>query len=110
MAIPERLGVDAVAEFDPETQVYIINRAEADLSPSYSVIKAVSQATATAPDEMQPLYEVIDSDALDQLFAREDPHGTALSDGFARFRYEGTEVTVYADGRTTVSRLDSDES
>lgn len=110
MAIPERLGVDAIAEFDPETQAYIIDRTETDLSPSYSVIKAVSQATATAPDEMRPLYEVIDSDALDRLFARDEPHGTALSDGFVRFGYEGAEVTVHADGRTTVSRLDYDGS
>lgn len=110
MAIRERIGFDTTAEFDPETQAYIIDRTETDLSPSYSVIEAVSQATATTHDEMQPLYEVIDSDALDQLFTRDDTHGTALAEGFVRFRYEGTEVTVYADGRTTVSRLDYDES
>lgn len=109
MAIPERSGFDVIAEFDPETQAYVIDRTEADLSPSYSVIEAVSQATTTTHDEMQPLYEVIDSDALDQLFTREDTHGTALSEGFVRFRYEGIEVTVYADGRTAVSRLDRDE-
>jgi hypothetical protein len=110
MATPERAGFDAIVEFDPEMQSYIIDRTETGISPSHSVIEGVSEVTAAAPDEMQPLYEVVDSDALDRLFTRKDAHGTALSDGFVRFRYEGTEVTVYADGRTAVSRLDCDGS
>jgi hypothetical protein len=110
MATPERPEFDAIVAFDPEMQSYIIDRTETDISPSFSVIKAVSEVTAAAPDEMRPLYEVVDSDALDRLFTRNDTYGTALSDGFVRFRYVGTEVTVYADGRTVVSRLDRDES
>jgi hypothetical protein len=110
MATPERPGFDAIVEFDPEMQSYIIDRTETDISPSFSVIKAVSEVTAAAPDEMEPLYDVVDSDALDRLFTRNDTHGTALSDGFVRFRYEGTEVTVHADGRTAVSRLAGDET
>ncbi|WP_200778435.1 HalOD1 output domain-containing protein [Halobaculum gomorrense] len=47
---------------------------------------------------MQPLYEAIDPDALDQLF--ESPH--QLQKGCIMFRYEECNVTVDAGEGITV--------
>lgn len=48
------------------------NRVIADdadgLSPSERVVETVAEATATDPLELEPLYDVIDPDALDRLF------------------------------------------
>ncbi|MFB6080702.1 MAG: HalOD1 output domain-containing protein [Haloferacaceae archaeon] len=65
----------------------------AGVVPSRTVIEAVANAENVDPRELDPpLYEVIDPEALDALFAAED--GTAPR---VVFRYCGYEVTVDRD-------------
>ena len=64
--------------------------------PSLRVIDAVASATRTDPLTMDPLYEAIDPDALDDLFT-----GAAVG-GHVHFEYAGHEVTVHADGSVVV--------
>jgi hypothetical protein len=94
--------VDAGTGPDPVTR-----SREVDESPSESVIRAVSEATGTDPLQLPRLGEVVDPDALDALFLSDsqwidDSRGTET--GTVNFRFSGCEVTVYADGRTVVSR------
>jgi hypothetical protein len=99
---------DEVAESDPHVQTHIVERPEMDdVRPSYRVVEAVAELTGTPPEKLTPLYDVIDSDALDGLFDH-DTHGTPIEDGYLQFRYEGCDVTVYADGRTVVSLVDDE--
>ena len=72
---------------------------EDDTPLSICVVEAVVEALETDPKELQPLYEAIDPDALDQLF--ESPH--QLQRGCIMFRYEGCNVTVDAGEFITVS-------
>lgn len=77
--------------------------------PSRSVVEAVAEATGRDATSLQPLYDVVDPDALDELL---DPAGYRSNDlqwGRVTFRYEGCHVAVHADGRTVVLPPETDE-
>lgn len=74
---------------EPETQGTVAERA------STRVIEAVAEATDGDPLDMEPLYDVVDPEALDCLFA------TAVT-GHVSFQYDGHDVTVHSDGRVLV--------
>lgn len=64
---------------------------------SETVIEAVADAVGTDPLNLTPpLYEAIDPDALDQLFAGTPPVGKVV------FNYNGCEVSVFPDGYVSV--------
>lgn len=73
--------------------------------PSRAVIEAVAAAegvdpTDIEPPQYEPLYTVIDPEALDELFW---PHGsTQRGTGVVHFTYEGYDVTVSSDGSVSV--------
>jgi len=63
---------------------------------SVAVIESIAAVAGTDPLEMEPpLYEAVDTDALDKLFERGDPERV-------EFEYDGHEVTVTGDGTVTV--------
>lgn len=73
-------------------------------SLSENVIEAVAETTGEDAMDMRPLYEVVDPDALDTLFDA-TPDGTQRADdGHVSFRFNGCDVTVYADGQVEVSK------
>ncbi|GAB7008177.1 hypothetical protein JCM31271_01200 [Halorubrum trueperi] len=95
---PRREGEDLSA--DPASNAYTSKFGdEIDKSPSLCVVEAVAEATETDPKELQPLYEAIDPDALNQFF--ESPH--QFRSGHILFRFAGCNVTVDADGWIAVS-------
>lgn len=63
--------------------------------PSVRVIEAVAAATGTDPLAMEPLYGVIDPDALDALFSRG-------IEGHVQFEFCDSEVELHSDGRLLV--------
>lgn len=67
--------------------------------PSRAVLDAVATAEDVDPVDLPPLYDVVDPEKLDALFAplAADP-ATARSRGEVRFRYAGHEVVVSASG------------
>ncbi|WP_135806995.1 HalOD1 output domain-containing protein [Halorussus marinus] len=77
---------------------------ESDDSVSQCVVEAVAEAEGVAPTELSPpLYEVVDPDALDRLFApRPAPSG-----GRVVFSYNDYEVIVDAAGDVSVSAADA---
>lgn len=84
---------------DDETYVYV---RKADEPTAESVVRAVSELTGTDPDAMDPLYDVVDPDALNALC---DPDaGAEGASPRVSFRFSGCTVVVYGDGRTIVSR------
>lgn len=66
-------------------------------SISLRVIDALADATNTDASELEPLYDVVDPEALDQLF-RSDSGG----DVRVEFEYHGMLVDVRGDGTVTV--------
>lgn len=69
-------------------------------SPSVAVVSAVSDALGADPSPPPVLYDVVDPDALDELFSPGRPHRS--TDLFVSFRYRDCLVTVCATGEITV--------
>ncbi|WP_049929050.1 HalOD1 output domain-containing protein [Halopiger goleimassiliensis] len=66
-------------------------------SPSLRVVDAIATTTDTDPLELEPLYNVVDPEALDRLF-RADADVTAS----VRFEYDGHTVEVRSDDTVVV--------
>lgn len=66
-----------------------------DVLPSVRVVEAVAAATDADPVAMDPLYDVIDPDALDQIVASE-------IEGHVSFEFCGQNVAVHGDGTVVV--------
>lgn len=64
-------------------------------SITVDVVIAVSDALGTAPDDLEPLESVIDTEALESLVAG----GAAVT---VEFEYERCGVTVTSDGTVRV--------
>ena len=72
-------------------------------TPAESVIELVATVTGTSPEHMSPLFDAVDPDALNTIFDHETHQSGASSQTQVSFRFNGCDVTVYADGRTVVS-------
>ena len=66
-----------------------------------TVLTAVAEQEDTTPTALDPLYDVIDPDALNRLFAPTNA-GQARARGRVVFSYCGYEVTVFSDGSVCV--------
>lgn len=72
----------------------------ANRPPSERVIETVAETSASDPLELPPLFEYVDSDALD-AFVR------GLDQGEVTFQYAGRTVTVDSDGTINIDQLQS---
>lgn len=79
-----------------------------DWTTSERVVSAVAEATGADPVTLEPLYTVVDPDALDALLktSRPGPNGSLPRVSFA---YCGCDVVVSADGSVQVSRREQPE-
>ena len=66
-----------------------------------TVLTAVAEQEDTSPTALEPLYDVIDPDALNRLFAPTNG-GEARTLGRVVFSYCGYEVTVSSDSSVCV--------
>lgn len=71
-------------------------------SPSAAVALAVGAVTDTPPTELDPLFEAVDPDALDQLYET-TRGGSGREFGRVSFRYNDCVVTVYATGTIEIT-------
>lgn len=78
------------------------NRVDQGDSIGYTVVETVAAATGTTMEELPPLYQSIDTDALDEVVAPRR-RGSARSRVTVEFEYQGNEVIV--DGETVEVRL-----
>lgn len=71
---------------------------------SVSVIKAITEHEGVPPDELHPpLFNVIDSEALDCLFAP-TPRGEPRTKGCVTFSYKDYQVKVWSDGKVSIQQ------
>ena len=69
------------------------------VSPSTAVAELVAEVADCELDAVGPLYDTIDSDALDALVRHRD----GSTDCVVTFPYDGMEVTVSGDGEVRVA-------
>lgn len=74
-----------------------------DNDVSSRVIREVADALDVDPMELDPLYETIDPDALNDLFRDRNPSDV---DDRVEFLMEGCEVIVYGVGTIDVTPLE----
>lgn len=84
------------------------NRQTTVREPSIVVLiqTAIAARDGTDPSECPPLYEAIDPDALDTLFA--PLHRGSKRHGKVIFEYCGYEVTVHADRTVELESIDAE--
>lgn len=70
-----------------------------DGPPSQAVVDAVATAEERDPIELSPLYDSIDTDALDALL--EDPQGIDVT-----FRYEGYTIVIRENAEVLLEPFD----
>lgn len=66
---------------------------------SIEILETVAEREEIAAEELSPLYETVDPDALDRLFASPADDRTIT----IRFEYEGYTVHVSDDGDVELS-------
>ncbi|PGF16070.1 hypothetical protein CP556_08035 [Natrinema sp. CBA1119] len=66
-------------------------------SISLRVVEALATATDTAAHELEPLYNVVDPEALDQLFQQDTNGGVRVT-----FEYGDSLVEVRSDGTVSI--------
>lgn len=77
-------------------------------SISLQIIEAIAEKEGVEPTEIEPpkyeaLYDVLNPEALDSLFApRHD--GTARNAGTVEFEYCGYDIVVTSDGEVEIDR------
>lgn len=84
-------------EYRSDGETYRVEFSQEHGQPSTAVVKAIAAIEGWKQDELDPLYHVIDPDALDSLFkptVRGDHHG----DAEISFTYHGFAVTVRSYG------------
>lgn len=88
-----------------ESDDHVMVEFDADDSDSviFGIVDAVSTVAGVDPVEMEPLYSVVDPDALSRLVRR---HGLGPRQGDVRVTFEmwDHEVTVWSYGRIHVVR------
>lgn len=91
---------DAVGH-DPARGAYHLDH-DGGESPSlsYTILRAVAAVTGETPQDLDPLTETIDPDALEKLFEPERLERGA--DVSLTIGYNGCRVTVYSDGHLVV--------
>jgi|AntRauTorcE11898_2_1112593.scaffolds.fasta_scaffold19778_1 hypothetical protein len=85
-------------EFCAESEAYIATYDNDSVSPSMAAVGAVADTLDTDPLELDPLYETVDSDALDGLLRRPGSKTVEIS-----FTYAGCDITMSDDGRIRLS-------
>lgn len=93
------LRSDAVG-YDPTRGTFHVDHDDAE-SPSicYTLLRAVAAVTGIEPEELEPLSESVDPDALDALFGSSARVGEDVT---LTLRYSGCTLTVYSDGHVVV--------
>ncbi|WP_158057784.1 HalOD1 output domain-containing protein [Halorussus halophilus] len=92
-------------QYDPGEEAYVTVHSDRDLEAVDStIVEAVAAVTDSEPTEIPPLHNVIDPEALGELFAQ--PRRAEYrnrTEGAVTFRLAGCEVRFHADGRIVVT-------
>ncbi|WP_227355772.1 HalOD1 output domain-containing protein [Haladaptatus salinisoli] len=70
------------------------------------VVEAVAVHDQRSPDDLEPIYQSINPDALDSLFTPLTD-GTSRADGHVSFAYCGYHVTITSDGTIDLEPLET---
>ena len=99
---------DGTQDEDSETDVVVnadgtVESSWHDSRPvSVAVLKALETSTGKDPRSFGPLNDIVDADALDNLF-KPTGSGKRRGPGYTTFEIEGYSATVHSDGSVVVA-------
>lgn len=91
-------------EFQADSRSYRAEFDAATTSASVAVIGALAEVLDTGPTDIEPLYETVETDALDAIVH----HTSATGDVQVSFVLEGRNVTVASDGSIDIEATAAD--
>lgn len=94
-------GDENEIEYDPEAETYRTTFDSRGTDPSVEVVYALAEACDTDPTKLEPLSDVIDPQALDQLCRGQN----CDSDGTVVFNYHRHKVRIESYGVIEVQPL-----
>jgi hypothetical protein len=84
--------------YDPTSETYrTVHNWKDEDSLSTTVIRTIEAVVGVQSTELPPLYDVVDPDALDQLFRPADTEQQRTPDRLT-VHYAGFHATIHADG------------
>ena len=86
-------------DYDPATETYHTNFDPDVSSPSARIVSAVAAITGRPPHDLPSLYDVIEVDALNQIFQRGFETGRAVQ---VTFTYADHHITIGTTGFITI--------
>ncbi|WP_290810044.1 HalOD1 output domain-containing protein [Halovivax sp.] len=89
----------------PRTATTIRHDWDEDDSLAVTIVSAIARLAGTEPEDVPQLYERIDPDSLEALFAP-SRRGGVRNGGHLWFSLDEYGVTVYGDGTVIVRRLE----
>ena len=90
-------------QIDPETKTAITSHDwEGNRSLATTIVSTVATLSETTPDELERIYDRIDPDSLETLFAPANG-ATRRNAGQVSFRLDRYTVTVHASGTIVVT-------
>lgn len=92
---------DSAPTAEPYTIQYSL---DGDDSLCHTIVRAVGVITNDDPETIEPLYKVLDPDALEELVTSFRRTDQGKKNGSIEFAYNGCLVTVYADGMIELRR------
>jgi len=88
-------GVDV--EYDPDRALYVGTFDQHETEASIAVVEAIAAVRRSDPIDLDPLYHVVDAEALDALVANTNQANVSVS-----FDIEDLRVTVRSKGRIEI--------
>lgn len=95
-------------EYDSKTGAYRVKFSYGSDPPSLVLCEAIASITDEDPLELEPLFDVIDPDALDSLFVP-TTSGESRGDGSVSFTFHGFDVEVKSYGLIEIEPAETDE-
>jgi hypothetical protein len=91
------------SDVSSQAETYRVQHEWSDSEPLYyTVARAVGAITDTHPTDVESVDEVLDPDALDQIFRPTSDGSLRGTGGYVTFVLDGCDVTVYWDGEIVI--------
>lgn len=94
--------------YDQESERYYAKFSSSTFPASLVIIEVVAAIKDQDPTELKPLYEVVNPEALDELFSIK-PYIDHRGDFSVSFHYEGYEVVAHNYGIIEIQELSKEE-
>ncbi|WP_458190893.1 HalOD1 output domain-containing protein [Haladaptatus sp. NG-WS-4] len=90
--------------YDPETETYYAQYDTEDVENlTTTIIRSVSAVTGDSPQEFDPLYDVIDPDALEDLFDKPRRNAPNHEGVYVTFKFASCELAINWDGEIQIT-------